>query len=216
MKRVRIKRGVPPAPAEEKEDRAKITQRDNRVYVNDELVGTIENLRLALFGSGPENADLAYVDLADAETRVAASTNYSYASEAFNDGRRQAIADSFTRRAWEEFGPQIPWINFPPHWTVKVIPPFAGAVVRFLVRRDQTPPTEQVSVYLDCYNALGYMGEPYWEVYPVDDDTLRVPMGEVQELLAAIERGLDTLEELPRIDENEEYDTDYPDTTFEA
>ena len=46
---------------------------------------------------------------------------------------------------------QIPYISFPLEWQVKVIPPYGGAVIRFLIMQGAA----KVSVYLDCYDNIG-------------------------------------------------------------
>ena len=58
---------------------------------------------------------------------------------------------------WEKWTKEIPYINFPERFEVKIIPPFTGAVIRFLVR-DKEYPSASVSVYLDCYEILGIYG----------------------------------------------------------
>lgn len=78
---------------------------------------------------------------------------------------------------------EIPSINFHEEWDVTIIPPFAGAIVRFRINN-------RVSVYLDCYDRLGYYGSPYWEVHPVDDDVARCDMKDVGTLMSLIETGL--------------------------
>lgn len=87
-------------------------------------------------------------------------------------------------RKWKN---EIPYIKFPSDWEVKIIPPFAGATVRFLIRKDNAT----VSVYLDCYDHLGCVGQPYWEVYPHDKDTYRCFMNDTDMLLSAISRSID-------------------------
>lgn len=79
---------------------------------------------------------------------------------------------------------EIPFIKFPSDWEIKVIPPFAGAVVRFQVKVPQA--RSPVSVYLDCYDRLGFFGAPYWEVYPHRGDIARCPMNDVKSLLEFI------------------------------
>lgn len=86
---------------------------------------------------------------------------------------------------------KIPFIPFKQGWLVKVIPPFAGAVARFLVSTDGK---NYVSVYLDCYSQLGYWDAPYWEVYPYDGDTYRCNMNEVDRLVDAIEYSLNEID----------------------
>lgn len=89
---------------------------------------------------------------------------------------------------WREIIEQIPALNFPRTWTVKVIPPFGGAAVRFLV---STPNREgRISIYLDFYDVLGFMQEPYWEVYPLDGDAYRCLLNEKDDLIKAISRAI--------------------------
>lgn len=87
---------------------------------------------------------------------------------------------------WREWCQKIPYIKFKKEWNIKLIPPFAGAMVRFLIEMNN----KNVSVYLDCYDGLGYFGEPYWEVYHVDDYVGRVAMNDVDGLMALIETSL--------------------------
>ena len=87
---------------------------------------------------------------------------------------------------WSKWHEEIPYIAFPKHLEVKVIPPFTGAIVRFLVRDKEYQET-RVSVYLDCYGILGAVHEPYWEIYPYEQDVFRCMMNETEELIKAIE-----------------------------
>lgn len=80
----------------------------------------------------------------------------------------------------------IPFIQFPADWKIQIIPPFGDAVVRFRV---QLPSGEERSIYLDKRNSLGYWenpDEPYWEVYPYQDDVGRCGMNEINLLLEMI------------------------------
>lgn len=77
----------------------------------------------------------------------------------------------------------IPFIKFPKDWEIQVIPPFGDAVVRFRVK---LPDDTYKSVYLDSRMSLGYMEEPYWEVYPVYGDTERCYMNDIAGLLRII------------------------------
>lgn len=95
---------------------------------------------------------------------------------------------------WIRWVRDIPYLEFPSHWRVKIIPPFVGAVVRFLIRTDQMPKDERVSVYLDCYDNLGSVGEPYWEVYPNGGDIMRCSMNDTGGLLQAIGEAILSLE----------------------
>ena len=87
---------------------------------------------------------------------------------------------------------EIPYIKFKKEWLVKVVPPFAGAVCRFFIKNSEEQ-EGHVSVYLDCYDKLGFVGEPYWEIYPVDDDCYRVMMNDTKELIDIIEKSLSQL-----------------------
>jgi hypothetical protein len=87
---------------------------------------------------------------------------------------------------WREWIDKIPPLKFKRNWTVRVIPPFAGAIARFIVETEKG----RVSVYLDCYEKLGYFGEPYWEIYPYNGDVYRVKMASADELISAISKSL--------------------------
>jgi hypothetical protein len=87
------------------------------------------------------------------------------------------------QQGWRDEIAQIPWIKFPADWDVKIIPPFGDAVVRFQIR---LPSGATKSIYLDSRDSLGYVGEPYWEVYPYQNDTGRCLIGEVDKLLQLI------------------------------
>lgn len=66
---------------------------------------------------------------------------------------------------------------------IKVVPPDIMAVTRFLISYKK----KYVSVYLDCYEHLGTFGGPYYEAYPINGDTYRVAMKDVQKLINKIE-----------------------------
>lgn len=87
---------------------------------------------------------------------------------------------------WRKWQIEIPFIEFPPYLEVKIIPPFNAAVVRFLIRPSSSPDSNYISVYLDCYDMLGFMGAPYWEAYPIKADTERFPMADTKALLQCI------------------------------
>lgn len=88
------------------------------------------------------------------------------------------------KHEWMKWVTEIPFLKFPPEWRVKVIPPFAGAIARFIVKIPDCSDT--VSVYLDCYNCLGFANGPYWEVYPHHGDTGRCAMEDTETLLKMI------------------------------
>jgi hypothetical protein len=85
---------------------------------------------------------------------------------------------------WHQWITKLPFIPFPAGWQVKVIPPFAGAIARFQVK---LPDDRVKSIYFDAYDRLGFVGSPYWEVYPVLGDVGRCLMDDVTELLRLIE-----------------------------
>lgn len=93
---------------------------------------------------------------------------------------------------WGDLISDIPSLNFKPEWDIKIIPPFGGAMGRFTVKyKDKI-----ISVYYDVNDSLGYMGEPYWELYPTqglpeDKDDFypkRYLNNETEEMLEEIEK----------------------------
>lgn len=92
-------------------------------------------------------------------------------------------------RKWSN---ELPFLEFPSDWLVKIVPPHGGAIIRFAVQRKGEEKT--VSVYLDCYDRLGSVGRPYWELYPYNyngkEDTFRCFLEETEELLGAIDKAL--------------------------
>ena len=86
----------------------------------------------------------------------------------------------------EKWLKEIPYIRFPSDWDIKVSPPFGGAVVRFLIRKGDA----NVSVYLDCYDMLGYVKEPYWEVYPHGSDVYRCNMVDTESLIESVKQSI--------------------------
>lgn len=102
-------------------------------------------------------------------------------------------SDSFARfeleraEGWRECVAAMPALSFPSDWGVAIIPPFAGAMARFLVSQGKA----RVSVYADFYDALGCFGSPYWEIHPsADGDTDRFPIDSAADLIAAISASL--------------------------
>lgn len=84
---------------------------------------------------------------------------------------------------WRHWGLNIPNLKFDSEWEVRIIPPFGGALARFNVIKDD----KWVSIYLDGYDELGYVGEPYWEIYPNQHgDCSRHLMNDTEELMAEI------------------------------
>lgn len=84
---------------------------------------------------------------------------------------------------WREWLDKIPYLKFDKDWSVQVIPPFAGALIRFRVKKGKA----DISVYLDVNQSLGFCDKPYWEIYPHHHgDAYRCYMEETDKLLRAI------------------------------
>ncbi|MFA5760256.1 MAG: hypothetical protein WC877_00575 [Dehalococcoidales bacterium] len=97
---------------------------------------------------------------------------------------------------WKKWTKEIPFVNWPSEWEVKAIPPFGGSIIRYLVRLKQYP-DHDISIYLDCYDELGVVGQPYWEIYPANEgDTYRCLMNDVDELITELWKALIAINEL--------------------
>lgn len=92
------------------------------------------------------------------------------------------------KEKWKEIINEIPTLNFKKEWNVKIIPPFGGALARFTVDYNGN----HISVYLDWYSRLGCVDEPYWELYPWEDDVKRYYLAETKELMKDIEMVLES------------------------
>ena len=99
-------------------------------------------------------------------------------------------AEALIRKEYEykKWMDEIPFVELPEGYLFKPIPNFCGSVVRFLAKKKDSDKT--VSIYLDCYDTLGLVGQPYWEVFPVDGDTVRFYIDEVDKLSQAIVEAL--------------------------
>ena len=96
---------------------------------------------------------------------------------------------------WNKWVSLIPEIQLKDGWKLKVIPPFNGAMARFRVLLGEA----SVSVYLDVDDSLGYVGEPYWEIYPYEGDVARYLIAETDDLISGIDKSLaDQLVELAK------------------
>ena len=96
--------------------------------------------------------------------------------------KRIEVEEDFEYMKWVN---EIPALNFKKEWSVKIVPPFSGAVVRFQVETEK----DFLSIYLDCYNELGFMNAPYWEIYSrVTEDTYRFNINDTKGLLRKIEQ----------------------------
>jgi|AKVG01.1.fsa_nt_gi hypothetical protein len=87
---------------------------------------------------------------------------------------------------WRECSQEIPYIKFKQEWEVKIIPPFAGAMARFMVKSGNA----NVSIYLDVYDVLGCCNGPYWEIYPHGESVYRCDIDETDKLVNAISESI--------------------------
>ena len=87
---------------------------------------------------------------------------------------------------WRKWIDEIPYLKFKPEWEVRAIPPISGAIIRYNIKYFD----KFCSVYLDCYDMMGCVGHPYWELYPYNGDTFRCDIKDTDSLLNAIEHAL--------------------------
>lgn len=80
----------------------------------------------------------------------------------------------------------MPYLKLQPDWEIAVIPPFAGASVRFCIKKGNA----EVSVYADFFRNIGNSNKPYWEVYPYHYDVFRCYINNTDELLEAIKQSI--------------------------
>ena len=99
-------------------------------------------------------------------------------------------AEAALWKRYREWSYKIPHVPFRHEWDVRAVPPHGGAMVRYHVRYKDA----FVSVYLDCYDRLGWVGSPYWEIHPGetgrDCDCDRFLLDETQELVGGIARSI--------------------------
>ncbi len=97
---------------------------------------------------------------------------------------------NFESRKWIK---ELPGFQFKPDWIVQIIPPFAGAIIRFRVKKKGLG--REVSVYFDAYNNLAWASCLYWEIYPAaEESTARFALGEEDKMLEAIEASLEKVQ----------------------
>ena len=84
---------------------------------------------------------------------------------------------------WKGIIDKLPSLKFRKKYEVKIIPPFGGAVARFYIEKNG----EHVcSVYCDFFDRLGGYGEPYYELYPFEDDIKRYSLNQTDEMMKDI------------------------------
>ena len=94
------------------------------------------------------------------------------------------------KERWKDWIKKLPSFNFDSDWNVKIIPPFAGALIRFYIEKNG----KTASMYLDVNSRLGFMYDdndeaiPYYEIYT--DDTYRYYLNQVDEMMADIRKYL--------------------------
>jgi hypothetical protein len=96
------------------------------------------------------------------------------------------VEEEYEWRKWIKEIPTLDLSKLVEGAKVAPLPCYGGAVARMKITRGDC----YVSVYLDCYDKLGYVGQPYWEVYPVGYDVERCLMGETDELIKLINQSL--------------------------
>lgn len=108
----------------------------------------------------------------------------------YNDLFYRGQVENFEK--WHNWADKMPYIRFKENWDVKIIPPFEGALSRFVVSKG----SKSVSVYFDAYSKLGWMVDdngdsiPYFEAYPIEGDTRRYSLNEVDTMMQDIEATL--------------------------
>lgn len=101
------------------------------------------------------------------------------------EARRYDIEHDENWRAWIE---KMPDLSFDASWKVRIIPPYGGALARFIVSKGD----KMCDVYFDVYSRLGWMvngnGEPipYFELYPWEGDCKRYYINETAEMMRDI------------------------------
>lgn len=94
---------------------------------------------------------------------------------------RKKVDREFEYNKWINLMPEI---KFPEGWSFIPLPPYKGAICRFIVIAEGI----EFSVYLDCYGLLGYHeGDPYWEVFSIDEGFFRCDMQQPEKIIEAIQ-----------------------------
>jgi len=83
---------------------------------------------------------------------------------------------------WTNFYDAMEYIELEQGFSFRVVPPIGGALMRFLIFHKESE--RDFSVYFDAHDQLGSVGQPYFEVYPVQGDTFRST--DIKEIMKAI------------------------------
>ena len=89
----------------------------------------------------------------------------------------------------------MPYLRFKSDWLVKISTPKMGAVIRYCIKRGKA----FISVYLDCYDNLGLMGSPYYEVYD-GEECYRFLINKSDEMMEFINDTIERLDPIERIE----------------
>jgi hypothetical protein len=95
----------------------------------------------------------------------------------------------------------LPFIPTRENWIIRTIHPFAGAYSRLVIGKKGI--TGNVSMYLDMFDALGYVNQVYYEIYPVQgkqkdekyDDPFRFYLGQEEAMADMIDDMLNNFEQ---------------------
>jgi hypothetical protein len=110
------------------------------------------------------------------------------------DFSRYKVCAEYDRKMdTRNIGLNIPYINFPSDWFIRISPPFGGANIRFNIKKFEDS-NKNVSVYLDCFSHLACYGEPYWEIYPYEGSVYRCDINDVSSLIEAIAHSLSEID----------------------
>lgn len=103
----------------------------------------------------------------------------------------KAASDCGRLFEWDKWMREVPALQFPAEWKIRIIPPFGGAIIRFVAI---DPKGSEVSVYLDAYDQMGCMNKkPYWEIHPDETgDCERFWMDETKELIEGIQKSFES------------------------
>lgn len=96
-------------------------------------------------------------------------------------------------KGYEKWRKELPVFHFDEKWEVKIIPPFAGAVIRFCINYKD----KFVSVYFDSDSSLGFMYDdddnliPYFEYWD-GQETYRYLVNESEKMMSEIREYLNS------------------------
>ena len=88
---------------------------------------------------------------------------------------------------------ELPALHFEKEWDVMILPPYAGAIIRFVIRYKD----KAISVFFDANSRLGYMYDeneepiPYYEMYD-GEDIHRYYLGEHEQMMDDIRKVLNS------------------------